>query len=57
MRKFTCILTVVTLMILCTGCKHQKSVDDLPEAAFFMVGDIEQAKEKARKLKEENEDE
>lgn len=32
MRKFTYILTVMTLMILCAGCKHQKSVDDLPEA-------------------------
>ena len=32
-------------------------VDDLPEAAFFMVGDIEEAKEKARKLKEEKDDE
>ena len=24
--------------------------DDLPEQAFYMVGDIEEAKEKARKL-------
>ena len=32
-------------------------VDDLPEAAFFMVGDIEDAKEKARKMREENDDE
>jgi F0F1-type ATP synthase beta subunit len=32
-------------------------VDDLPEAAFFMVGDIEDAKEKARKMREEKDDE
>ena len=32
-------------------------VDDLPEAAFFMVGDIEQAKEKAKDLREEKDDE
>ena len=32
-------------------------VDDLPEAAFFMVGDIEDAKEKARALREAKEDE
>ncbi|MCS6894155.1 MAG: F0F1 ATP synthase subunit beta, partial [Deltaproteobacteria bacterium] len=28
-------------------------VDDLPEQAFYMVGTIEDAKEKARKLQEE----
>ncbi|MBO4338690.1 MAG: F0F1 ATP synthase subunit beta [Clostridia bacterium] len=32
-------------------------VDDLPEAAFFMVGDIEEAKEKARALREAKDDE
>jgi len=32
-------------------------VDDLPEAAFLMVGDIEDAKEKARLLREEKDDE
>lgn len=28
-------------------------VDDLPEGAFFMVGDIEEAKEKAKKMEED----
>ena len=27
--------------------------DDLPEAAFYMVGNIDEAVEKAKKLKEE----